>query len=343
VRNVLRIATVVAAFWHSPAMADADLCKDILRDGVMQRTEIRSHTFFQQAIVSSLDQKAEEKKESNTSGNLSIPFGQQVFGGSYNEKDVSSYLNELHKKFELKTLFNRQFEAILSIGDPTIANAWGTCMGRARGISMRFVPQSPTAVALYIQWWAYPTAPDVSTSTKLTEDIAIPANFVKSGQQCLKAGNVLGNGSNCVVNLEFPNGEAELFVTANTLHGTAADAYLPKRRILIPERVTWRPQQGEKDFAGVYSFADPANSPMQCVNTKEDWKFVLGSMKATALWNAGSATSEAFRCKGIFDELSPGQVCFHARAEPGGAGDNTCVATLTGEIISWKEIDGLQY
>jgi hypothetical protein len=44
----------------------------------------------------------------------------------------------------------------------------------------------------------------------------------------------------------------------------------------------------------------------------------------------------------LFTEQSAGQQCFYARAEPGGKGDNTCVATLTGDVIRWKEVDGLQ-
>jgi hypothetical protein len=142
----------------------------------------------------------------------------------------------------------------------------------------------------------------------------------------------------CSVNLEFKSGEPDLLLTANAVLGTAT-AYLPPRRILVSEREPWHAQPGEAATVSIYAFADDSRSVSSCLSPKKDWSFVEATMEAKAHFISGNSSHS--RCTSEMKPLSPSYLCFNARMTPDVSGDNRCGATLNGEIIQWKAVDGL--
>ena len=149
---------------------------------------------------------------------------------------------------------------------------------------MRFEASSAKAVTLFIEWYAYPVAPGVSTDTKLKDDILIPKDKEKdvqvvAGKECLSAKNALRNNVPCTANLEFSSGAIDLLLVANTIHGTA-DAYLPQRLVLKLEQEIWQPQPGEENTVGLYAFSEDTRSKSVCLGPKKDWSFIAATMEA---------------------------------------------------------------
>jgi hypothetical protein len=204
---------------------------------------------------------------------------------------------------------------------------------------MRFEAQSPTKVLLRIEWYAFPVDTGVSSNTKLKDDIRIPADVkVMQGKECLTKNNPLRDKIPCTVSLEFASGVEDLLLTANATLGTAS-AYLPARRILVPQRKPWTPQSGELQTVGVYAFADNTRSKSSCLSPEKDWSFVEATMEARPTFVSGNSSHS--RCTAELKPLSPTYLCFNARMVPDVSGDNRCSATLVGEIIHWEAVDGL--
>jgi hypothetical protein len=208
---------------------------------------------------------------------------------------------------------------------------------------MRFEASSAKAVTLFIEWYAYPVAPGVSTDTKLKDDILIPKDKEKdvqvvAGKECLSAKNALRNNVPCTANLEFSSGAIDLLLVANTIHGTA-DAYLPQRLVLKPEQEIWQPQPGEENTVGLYAFSEDTRSKSVCLGPKKDWSFIAATMEAKQSHYDGP--SGAGRCSGEIKPITPTFLCFNSRMVPNPSGDHHCSATLVGEIIHYSVVDGL--
>jgi hypothetical protein len=333
-RTIVSGAIIAAvALFTSPALSQ-DVCKDILVNGSMKRTELRNHVFFHQVLASEYTRKTNEEIDQDIA--LGGNWG-DVFGGQFNKEDVKRYMQEIRSKLDVSTVYENEASMILSSGDPDIVGAWRDCIVNKMkgGVSMRFEAKSPTLVLLHFEWYAYPLAGD----TRLKQDIKIPNDIrVESGQECLTARNPIKDKVPCTVNLRMPSGERELLLAANFLHG-AADAYLPQRRILVAQRKPWKPQPGEKDWASVYAFADHTAGPPVSVSPEKDWSFIDATMKLPAQLRDGPASHS--RCEGKFLNKSPSYITFFAFMAPDISGDNKCFTTLVGETIHWEPQDGL--
>jgi hypothetical protein len=222
-----------------------DECKDVLVDGAMKRTTLRSHSFFLQILAAEYAKKSSEESDEQLSHDGTMEWAGITFGGKFNKNDVKKYLDEVRTKLDLTTVSNNESSVALSSGDPEIVRAWTSCMLRNGGLGMRFAALSPTKVVLSIEWYAFPTKPGVSTDTRLKSDIPIPQDVkVVQGADCLSKRNSLRDKIPCTVNLEFKSGAEDLPLTANTDLGTAV-AYLPPRRVLIvSERAHGRLNRG---------------------------------------------------------------------------------------------------
>jgi hypothetical protein len=334
-------ALVIAGF-ASPASADNG-CKDILVSGTMTTTQMRSHTFFLQILAAEFAQKTDEQTDEKLSHDGSMSWAGIGMGGKFNKDDAKRYIQELRSKLDISTVLNHESSVLLASGDPQIVGAWSKCMQERRGLSMRFEASSAKSVALILEWYAFPVAPDVSTDTYLKEDILIPKNKEKdiqivSGKDCLSHENPLRDKIPCTVNLEFTSGETDLLLTANAIHGTT-DAYLPQRLVLKPEREIWQPQPGEQKTAGVYTFSEDKRSPSVCLAPKKDWSFVAATMEANVSHYDGP--SGAGRCSGEIKPNTPSFLCFNSRMVPNPSGDHHCSVTLQGQLIRWNVVDGL--
>jgi hypothetical protein len=199
--------------------------------------------------------------------------------------------------------------------------------------------KTPTDALLVLEWYAYPVAEGVSTDTRLKKDISIPSDImVVSGRECLSARNSIRDKIPCIVNLKFSSGGRDFSLAANFIHG-AADAYLPKRQILLPQKEPWTPQPGEKDEATVYVVKEGADGPPVCVSPKRDWAFIEGTMSVHGVLRSGCSDSR--RCVGTIKSLSTSYLCFHANMNPTCESDNRCSAILTGETIHYNVVDGM--
>lgn len=338
-KTIFMFSIIVAANLFSSAAFSRDFCKDILVDGAMKRTSLRSHSFFHQILAAEYSQKTDQEIEQQLSHEGSMTWAGVVFGGTFNKNDVKRYLQEVRSKLDITTVMSHQSSVLLATGDPTIAKAWSDCMQQLRGLSMAFEAKSPTSALLSIEWYAYPVAQGVSTDTKLLDDISIPPEVtVIAGKECLTAGRPLRDRVACTVNLRFQSGVRDLLLVANTTHGTAS-AYLPPRRILVAERESWKPQAGEETTVQVYTFEHAARSRSVCLSPKKEWSFVEATMEAKPQYISGR--SESSRCVGEIKPITPTYLCFNSFMAPTAKSDNRCNATLQGEIIRWNAVDGL--
>jgi hypothetical protein len=305
----------------------------------MKRTTLGSHSFFMQILAVEYAKKTDEEIDQQLSHDGSMSWAGITFGGKFNKNDVKRYIEELRTKLNVSTVMSNESSTVLASGDPEIVQAWTACMQTHGGLGMRFEAVSPTKAILRIQWYAYPAELGVPTHTKLKDNIPIPKDVkVVQGKECLKKDKLLLDKVPCSVNLEFKSGEPDLLLTANSTLDTAK-AYLPPRRILVSERKPWQPQPGELATVQVYAFADDSRSKASCLSPQKSWSFVEATMEARPTFISGNASHS--RCTAEMKPLSTSYLCFNSRMVPDVSGDNRCNATLNGEIIRWKAVDGL--
>lgn len=339
-KTFLVLASIFLVASFSSGASAGDECKDILVDGAMKRTTLRSHSFFLQVLAAEYAKRSSQENDEQLSHDGTMEWAGITFGGKFNKNDVKKYLDEVRSKLDLTTVSTNESSAVLSSGDPEIVRAWTGCMMRYGGLGIRFKALSPTKVLLSIEWYSYPVGSGVSTETKLKDDIRIPPDVkVLQGKECLTKNNPLRDRIPCTVNLEFSSGVEDLSLVANATLGTAT-AYLPPRRVLIiSERAPWAPQPGELATVGVYAFADDTRSKASCLSPKKDWSFVEATMEARPTFISGNSSHS--RCTAELKPVSPTYLCFNARMIPDVSGDNRCSATLVGEIAHYEVVDGL--
>jgi hypothetical protein len=335
----LAFATMFIVSVLSTAAYSSDSCKDVLADGTMKSTTIKSSTFFSQLLAADLAQKSDHETDEKLEHDGTMGWAGITMGGKFTKQDVKRYIDELRTKFDISTVMRNETSTLLASGDPVIVKAWKDCMQDKHGLAMWFEAKSPTSAILQILWYAPPTPTGVSTDTKLKEDIKIPQDItVEYGQDCLKASKPLHDKVPCSVKLLFKSGARDLLLVANSTLATA-DAYLPPRQVLVPERESWKPQPGEQPTVQVYAVKDDTRSKSSCLSPKKDWAFVEATVNVDPTYLTGK--SDPKRCTAEITKLLPSYICFNARMAPTAEGDNRCNATLSADIIHWKLVDGL--
>lgn len=334
------LVTLVAVLSSTTVFAQSHICKDVLVNGTKATAEWRSDVFLSQILeIESSDRTDQQNQESiETGGNYGI------IGGYGNRNDRDRFLREIRKSLNFESILRDKSSSMLSSGDETIVNAWRDCMTRAYGLSLRFETKTPESANLIVEWYAYPTAPDVEKETKIKADVVLPPHVqVSDPNGCLKAETVLQPGQTCTAQVSAAP-DKEISAVISTQHGEAT-AFLPPRLKIVEERlaieavITEGKNKGKPLEAGKYAFDDYAESQLMCWSAPGDWQLLEGSLTFPTRVDGPMSRS---RCKPKDVTISAGKrVCWRAFNQTNVKGDNYCYVGLAGELVRWRIAPGL--
>ncbi|MDP3626976.1 MAG: hypothetical protein Q8S12_10280 [Hydrogenophaga sp.] len=228
-------------FLPSFARADASQCSDALVQGTKAESAYRESYAFRQLVDLRFSQVGYERSKSDRSLTGTIPIGNLVIGGSYDEAQYRARSEAIRRSQNWDTSFNRDVDIILSTGDPEILKAWSACMTNKRGgLSVRFDEVKAKSAVVRVEWFGASGVNQVILSSpgKLPDGVSIV-----QGGDCLAPGKVIvANTQGCSAVLSFTSAETPVQLALNTDKGEgSAQAYLPARRQLVKKS---RPFQG---------------------------------------------------------------------------------------------------
>lgn len=226
-------AVFTAALVTAGSRAQAqDRCADLLANGAYAKLDYSRNDFFQQIIYSRFLRSTYATSKSDKAAGFGIPLGEAVMGtGNYSEADYTRKKDQINSTYLNTITQKNESQLALATGDSAIVAEWGKCMrARGGGLGMHFEALSPTEATLSTEFFSAP-----GTETRLPENVNLPTGVTATnGASCLRKGNRLKAGVECIATLKLPDALTTVAVSVNTPNG-AATAYLPRRVTLLHE------------------------------------------------------------------------------------------------------------
>lgn len=220
---------VSIGFPHAAFAQDTSQCSDVLQDGTFQTANYRDNSYFQHIIWSRFIRSTYESASSDTSGGFGVPIGKIVLGGNFSRDEYEAKKESIRKEYFSQINSAREIDVALSSGDPTIVEAWRSCMvAKGGGLTARFEPSTARQVILVLDYLPQGTR----NSVRLTDRINLPQGVTAgNGSGCLNRGRRIVAGNACRVELTIDRADRALVLTANADH-SSDDAFLPARVML---------------------------------------------------------------------------------------------------------------
>ena len=284
-RTTLLLLVLTCSFAH----AEADLCRDILKDGTRASSLYHTNYQYRRLLESKLLTMSYQQAKSDTSITGSIPIGDIVLGAGFDETSFNSFRSYLQNDTVLTVDVSKEVAIMLSTGDPNIVGAWRDCMKSKTGLSIYFSSVGPKTAVLHLQWAAAlgVTEVKVSEAYKPPKGVRIVSGVnIMNGKEAIKA------GTSHEVQFEFESPRIPLTLVLNVkkpeggLAG-ADTAYLPARFESYVQSRPYQPNTGACDKTGLFGVDTRHNSGNSissrfCTDITNGWRFTSGSLQVLA-------------------------------------------------------------
>jgi hypothetical protein len=225
--NSLHVVAIGFMSLCIPSASHANNCSDVLTGGTFSTLNFKSNNYARLVLAARLATmtKSEADTKYSAAGNLpDVPIG-----GNFSSEDFSKWQNSVKSSLDIDQITQNETAILVSSGDPTIVNAWESCMNSKGGLAAKFERLDDTNVILAFTYYAYPGQGGV----KLSSDVEVIGAGAGYKTNNLIEGTELVPGVSRQIAMTRASDKPMLAIF-NTSTG-AARAYLPAlKKIPIP-------------------------------------------------------------------------------------------------------------
>jgi hypothetical protein len=198
-------------------------CNAVLIDGTT-RSSFQSMNYYASTVFAArLSTMTDDQAKTALSTGGTFNYLGYAIGGNFSGDQFKEFKNAVQKSIDVQQVLKYAAQVAVTDGDPTIVNAWLSCVRNYMGLVITMEEIDPTLIKVTLRYQAFPGMSTITVKDSFVE----PPNVVVSGQGYLNA-NSTAIGFDTDQNLILKRDRNQpIFIAINTDRGPAS-AYLPE-------------------------------------------------------------------------------------------------------------------